>query len=109
MAVFSTEINPVVAARCKKLQLECVQGLADKGAALAAWLRERNLDPKKVVYVGNDTNDLGCLQLVGCPVVPADAHPAARGVAKIVLQHDGGNGAVREISELVARRQRARV
>jgi 3-deoxy-D-manno-octulosonate 8-phosphate phosphatase KdsC-like HAD superfamily phosphatase len=54
--------------------------------------------------VGNDTNDLACFPLVGCPAVPADAHVLAKDAAKIVLSSTGGNGAVREICELVVRR-----
>jgi YrbI family 3-deoxy-D-manno-octulosonate 8-phosphate phosphatase len=106
MLVLSTEENPVVAARCAKLGVECVQGSADKGAALRALLAERGLDPSRVAYVGNDVNDLDCLRLVGLPVVVADAHPAAAAVARVVLAHGGGSGAVREFCDLVLERLR---
>ena len=99
--VLSTEPNDVVAARCRKLNLPVQQGLADKAAALRALLSERQLDPAKVVYLGNDVNDIPCFPLVGCAVVVADAHPAAQAQADLILTHHGGHGAVRELCDLI--------
>lgn len=99
--VLSTEINPVVTARCAKLGLSVIQGVENKAAVLKAILIERNIDPKRVIYLGNDINDLPCFELVGCAVVVADAHPSARRKADLVLQNNGGHGAVRELCDLL--------
>ena len=99
--VLSTETHPVVAARCRKLNVPCVQGVSDKGTTLASVLAERGVDPARVAYVGNDVNDLDCLALVGVPVAVADAHPRVLDAASIVLSRPGGHGAVRELCELV--------
>lgn len=104
MTVLSTETNPVVGLRCEKLRIPCQSGLEDKAAALAAWIEAERLDPQRVVYVGNDINDLGCLGMVGCPVVVGDAHDDAKRAARLVLESHGGKGAVREICDLVFRR-----
>lgn len=101
IAVFSTEANPVVAARCRKLGLECVQNLANKGAALEQWLRERQINAANVIFVGNDVNDLNCLKLVGCPVVVADAHADVLGAARLILEARGGHGALRELADMI--------
>jgi YrbI family 3-deoxy-D-manno-octulosonate 8-phosphate phosphatase len=101
--VLSTETNPVVAARCQKLSLPVVQGLADKAAALQAWLKEHHLDPAGAVYLGNDVNDLSCFPIVACAVAVADAHPSVLAQADRVLTCDGGQGAVRELCELLLR------
>jgi N-acylneuraminate cytidylyltransferase len=101
MIVLSTEQNPVVMARCRKLQLECRHGLADKRAALEALAREKNVDLKHVVYVGNDVNDLGCMEAAGFAVAVADAHPTALEKADFVLTRPGGDGAVRELCDLL--------
>ncbi len=101
MAVLSTEPNPVVSARCQKLKLPVLQGIADKAAALRGLLDERGVDPARVVYLGNDVNDLPCFPLVGCAVVVADAHPAAKAQADLVLSKPGGQGAVRELCDLL--------
>lgn len=100
--VLSTETNPVVAARAAKLGLEAVQDCRDKALALSRLLTERGLDPARVLYVGNDVNDLAAMRLVGWPVAPADAHPAVLAVAKVVTQARGGFGVVRELADLLA-------
>lgn len=99
MVILSTEANPVVGARAAKLGVECRQGSADKASELAALLAERGVDPAHVAYLGNDVNDLGCLQLVGLPVVVADADPGVLGAARLVLTRRGGHGAVRELCD----------
>jgi YrbI family 3-deoxy-D-manno-octulosonate 8-phosphate phosphatase len=101
MVVLSTEPNPVVAARCRKLNLPVIQGLADKASALQRVMEERQLDPAHVVYLGNDINDLPCFPLVGCAVVVADAHPEAKWQADLILDHPGGRGAVRELCDRI--------
>lgn len=106
MAVLSTEVNSVVDARCKKLRLECRHGLADKRAALVQLAREKNVDLKRVVYVGNDVNDLGCMEAAGFAIVVADAHPLAIAKADYVLSRSGGAGAVRELCDLLLQHMR---
>jgi YrbI family 3-deoxy-D-manno-octulosonate 8-phosphate phosphatase len=101
MLVLSTEENPVVTARCEKLGLPVEQGVADKGAHLAELLSSRNIDPERVVYLGNDVNDAGCLRLVGLPVIVADAHSSVASLARIVLRTSGGHGAVRELCDAI--------
>jgi len=106
MAVLSTEVNPVVDARCKKLKLECRHGLADKRSALVQLARDKNVDLKRVVYVGNDVNDLGCMEAAGFAIVVADAHPLAIAEADYVLSRSGGGGAVRELCDLLLQHMR---
>ena len=101
MVVISKERNPVTTARCTKLGLEVVQGIDDKVPAMTAWLAERNLDPARTIYVGNDVNDLPCMRLVGCAVAVADAHPAVLAEADIVLPRRGGDGALRFLSDAI--------
>jgi N-acylneuraminate cytidylyltransferase len=97
--VLSTETNPVVAARCRKLGIFASQGISDKATALQKLLADRGVDPAQVVYVGNDINDLPCFPLIGCAVAPADAHPSVLAQADVVLSKNGGYGAVRELCE----------
>lgn len=106
VAVLSTETNPVVQARCRKLGIECVQGCEDKASVFQAFLRERGLDAAQAIFVGNDVNDVGCLRLAGCGVVVADAHPEARAAAAAVLSLPGGHGAVRELCDLILKKLR---
>lgn len=99
--VMSTETSLVVSSRCRKLGIECYQGINDKRAALKDILAGRGIDPSYAVYVGNDFNDLQCMRLVGCGVAVADAAPETIDVARVVLASKGGRGAVREVCEMV--------
>ena len=99
--VLSSERNPVVMQRCKKLNMECIHGVLKKGENLSNYLKENQIDPQNVIYVGNDINDLPCFPIVGCAVVPADAHEEVKNEADIVLLHNGGNGAVRELCDML--------
>lgn len=99
--VLSKEVNPVVAARCRKLKLPFLQGIEDKGPALNTMLKQRGVNPMRVAYLGNDTNDLPCFPLVGWAVVVADAQPEVKRQADFVLTHNGGQGAVRELCDLI--------
>ena len=99
--VLSTEENPIVAARCRKLRIPFHQGLVDKRAALLQWVTEHEIDLADVAYVGNDVNDLGCLEIVGLAVAVQGSHPRVLGQAHITLTRPGGSGAVREICDLI--------
>jgi len=104
--VLSTEVNPVVSARCKKLKLPCIQGQEDKREALVNLAAERGIPLEHVAYLGNDINDLGCLEAVGLPLVVRDAYPEAVAAALYQTEKPGGFGAVREVCDwIVACRQ----
>ena len=103
--ILSTEEHPVVGARARKLQVPHVQGVADKRAALVAELDQRGVAAANVIYLGNDVNDLGCFELVGLPVGVADIHPDAFTSVRHVLSRRGGDGAVRELCDLILSRR----
>jgi len=104
LLVLSTEKNPVVQARCEKLGIPCQQGISDKIGTLKEWLRRNGLNPAEIIYIGNDINDLPCLEYVGCGVTVGDAYPEAKAFARLVLSAHGGKGAIRELTELIIRR-----
>ncbi|MEV6960051.1 N-acylneuraminate cytidylyltransferase [Streptomyces sp. NPDC051207] len=98
MLILSTEVNPVVAARARKLQIPVLHGIDRKDLALKQWCEEQGIAPERVLYVGNDVNDLPCFALVGWPVAVASAHDVVRGAARAVTTVPGGDGAIREIA-----------
>ncbi len=101
MLVFSTEKNPVVTARCKKLGIEVIQDVTNKLPALSKVLVERDVSIENVVYIGNDINDLECIIAVGCGIAVNDAVIEVKRNADVILQSNGGNGALRELAELI--------
>jgi len=100
--VLSTEINPVVSMRCKKLDLPVIQGSKNKIMDLKALINKLNVNFKNVLYLGNDINDLECLSYVGLPFLVSDAHPDVIKPKFAVTQNKGGDGAVREICDLIS-------
>jgi YrbI family 3-deoxy-D-manno-octulosonate 8-phosphate phosphatase len=98
LLILSTERNPVVTARARKLGIPALQGVDAKGPALTQWCAEHGVDLARTVYVGNDVNDLPCFDIVGWPIAVADAHHSVRTRARIVTSTLGGHGAIREVA-----------
>ncbi|MFE9901537.1 cytidylyltransferase domain-containing protein [Streptomyces achromogenes] len=101
LLILSTEQNPVVAARARKLKIPVLHGVDRKDLALKQWCEEQGIAPERVLYVGNDVNDLPCFALVGWPVAVASAHDVVRGAARAVTTVPGGDGAIREIASWI--------
>jgi len=99
--ILSSETNPVVVSRARKLGVEVAHGVPDKATLLAEWIQRHGLDPARVAYVGNDVNDLAAMAAVGWPVAVPRSHPAVLAAARVVLTHAGGAGAVREVADRV--------
>ncbi len=101
--ILSTEPNPVVLERARKLKIDCIHGCDDKWPELQRLLKERNVAIGSVAYLGNDVNDRECLAHVGVPVCVADAHADVMPLAKLVTTMRGGYGAVREVCDAIVR------
>ncbi|MFZ5882482.1 MAG: cytidylyltransferase domain-containing protein [Chloroflexota bacterium] len=103
LLILSSEPNPVVTARAKKIGVEVIQGigLQDKGRVMREVLEQKKVKAENVVYVGNDLNDLPCFEVAGWAVAVADAYPEVIQAADYVLNRPGGHGAVRELCEVI--------
>ncbi len=101
--IISTEANPVVSARARKLKIPCIQDCQDKRAVLEDIAREKNITLQEVAFVGNDINDLPCLECVGLPIVVQDAYQEVVQTALYQTKRPGGHGAVREVCDLFER------
>ena len=101
--IISTEPNPVVSARARKLKIDCVQNCQDKRAVLEERTAKIGISLEQVAFVGNDINDLACLNCVGLPVVVKDAHPDVVPVARYQTRQPGGHGAVREVCDMIVK------
>jgi N-acylneuraminate cytidylyltransferase len=99
--IISTETNAVVKARARKLNLEIFAGCRDKKKTLQDYCQKHGYDPQRVVYVGNDVNDLEVMRQVGFPVAPADAHPQVKAITWRVTQVRGGYGVIKELAERI--------
>lgn len=101
LVIISTEKNPVVSARGKKLEIEVIQDCQKKSLALKNYLQLHNLAPENTAFVGNDVNDLEAMDLVGIKIAVGDAYPEVKKFSNWVLSASGGKGAIRELCEKI--------
>jgi N-acylneuraminate cytidylyltransferase len=104
--ILSSEPNGVVAARAKKMGVEAIHGvgLQDKGRVMREVLEQKKIKAENVIYIGNDLNDLSCFEVAGWSVAVADAFPEVIRAADYVLTKAGGQGALRELCDLILSR-----
>ena len=98
--ILSTEKNPIVSARAKKLKIQAIQGVEDKVQELLILAKNNEYNLNRVLYVGNDINDYKVMKLCGYSACPSDSHEKIRSIATFVLQKKGGNGVIRELLEV---------
>ena len=102
-AILSTETNPVVGHRARKMRIACYQALEDKRARLESLSAELGIPLDAFAYVGNDINDLGCLAAVRVPIAPRNAHADVLAHVRYRTDTPGGHGAVREVCDAIER------
>ena len=102
--------SEIVKMRCKELGIkEVYQGVSDKAVQLSELLDKNNNGFDCVAYIGDDINDLPCMNLVkqGCGLIgsPADAVDEVKQNSDFVSTKNGGDGAVREFIEWIIKKQ----
>jgi len=73
----------------------------DKLVTLGNLAEDLEIPLEQVVHVGDDLNDLPLLQAVGCPMTVPNGMPELKDAACYVTMRSGGDGAVREICDLL--------
>ena len=101
MFIISREKNPVVTARANKIKVPVFQEIRDKAGALHSLCDEHGFKLDRIMFVGNDVNDIPAMDLVGYPIAVNDAHNDVKAIACKVLSQPGGGAVVREILESV--------
>jgi YrbI family 3-deoxy-D-manno-octulosonate 8-phosphate phosphatase len=99
--ILSTENNPVVSARAKKLQIQALQSVKNKADTLLTLSESKGYDLRRILYVGNDLNDFHVMKICGYSACPIDSHIKIKELSYIVLNTRGGEGVVRELLEEV--------
>ena len=97
----TSEQNSVVLRRCEKLEIECYNGVLEKGKKIGEICEKNGVLPEETAFIGNDINDITALKMVGIPVSVQDAHRDAKMHSKIVLNRCGGEGVLQEFAELL--------
>jgi len=105
-AIVTQERTKLVARRAEKLAIpELHQGVMDKLSCLREMAARHGLTLSQVAYIGDDINDLEALKAVGFSASPADGMPQIAAAVDYVCQKKGGEGAVREIVEMILEAQ----
>lgn len=101
-AIITARENGTVRHRFKNLGMtKLYEGSKNKIASLKELMKEFNLQPEEIAYMGDDLPDICVLKTVGLPCCPADATEEVKKYAKFVSSKNGGRGAVRELCDLI--------
>ena len=101
-AIVTQERTRLVARRAEKLAIpELHQGVMDKLSVIRDMAERHGISLQQIAYIGDDVNDIEALKAVGVSAAPADGLPQVLEVVDYVCQKKGGEGAVRELAELI--------
>lgn len=82
--------------------IEIFQDIRNKMQVLQELLNKYNLEKENVLYVGDDINDIKCLEFAQAAFTVNDAHKSVKELKNInVTENNGGMGAIREIADLL--------
>ncbi|MDX1802337.1 MAG: HAD hydrolase family protein [Marinobacter sp.] len=102
VAVITGRQSPLTARRAGDLGIRhLLQGREDKGVALTTLARELNLDATEIAYMGDDLPDLPAIRYANLGVTVPNGHWFVRQHADFCTRARGGEGAVRELSDLI--------
>ncbi len=102
LALISGEDSPLVDRLAAKMQITDVRkNSKDKASALRSLAELHRLSLAEVCFMGDDINDLPALTIAGLAAAPADAQPSVRAQCHFVSTATSGNGAVRELIEMI--------
>jgi 3-deoxy-D-manno-octulosonate 8-phosphate phosphatase (KDO 8-P phosphatase) len=110
VTLISGEDSPLVDRFAAKMGLDDItKGCKDKAVALRAFSERQRLQLDEICFMGDDVNDLAAMGIAGLSAAPANARPAVLREVDIVTEASGGNGAVRELVDLVLSGQVPRI
>ena len=99
--ILSEEINNIVKIRARKLNIPVLSGVKDKKNVITSYCNRKNIDLKKVVFVGNDISDSEVMKIVGYPIAPQDAYKIIKEKAILITRAKGGEGVIRELYDIL--------
>ncbi len=104
--IITARKSNLVARRVEELRFSYIfQGKRDKLSVLEQVVAENNISLSEIAYMGDDWLDLPVLCQVGLSAAPANASSAVKERVDYISTCSGGNGAVRELCELILESQ----
>ncbi len=106
IAIITARSSQIVASRMKSLGVKHLyQGQHDKELAYKDLKQKSKLDDKEIAYLGDDIIDLPAMKHCGLKLAVQNAHPSLKQISDYVTEKEGGNGAAREVCELLLQAQ----
>ncbi|MDR0704064.1 MAG: acylneuraminate cytidylyltransferase [Planctomycetaceae bacterium] len=101
-AIITGENTNSVKNRAKKIKVDYVfQGVTDKAKILEKLCNDTGISLTETAYIGDDVNDLSAIKIVGLSACPANAVDEVKDKVDLVLNKNGGDGAVRDWCERI--------
>lgn len=102
-AIITGRSSEIVKRRAKELDIQLLfQGVSDKRKVLEELAKQEDCSLAEVVYVGDDVNDLECIEVVGFSACPADAYSDVKNRVDYIANCRGGDGVIREVIEFLS-------
>lgn len=101
-AIITGKTSKIVECRASDLKIKEVhQGVSNKIEVLKTLIEKYSLDKSQIAYIGDDVNDIECMQYCGFSACPADAIDEVKNTVDYVCENIGGHGAVRELIDRI--------
>lgn len=106
VCIISGGSNEGVRIRLRNLGITDIHlGVPNKVETFKEFTELYNINPKQVLYMGDDIPDFHVMQLVGLPTCPQNAVPEIKNISKYISHINGGKGSVRDVIEQVMKVQ----
>ncbi len=106
IAIVTARRSPAITQRMNELGIQKVlQGQTNKHKSIQKLKKDMDLDKQHIAYIGDDLPDLSAMQYVGLGIAVSNASTLIKPYADWVTHRKGGEGAVREVCELIMRAQ----
>jgi len=100
--IISTDVSPIANVRGERLKMDFIYlGVWEKDKALEEICKAEKISFEHVAFIGDDVNDIEIVKKVGVAVCPKDASDEIKKLAHYICKKKGGNGAYREIVDLI--------
>ncbi|QLL24337.1 3-deoxy-D-manno-octulosonate 8-phosphate phosphatase [Actinobacteria bacterium IMCC26103] len=99
--ILSSEANNSVKHRAKKLNITAYTNVLDKLEFVTNLQTKKRISSDEIFYIGDEINDLAIMKILTYTACPKDANSEIKKVAKYLLNSKGGNGVIREVSDLI--------
>lgn len=100
--IITREDTQIVGSRARRLKIEELHmGVWEKTDTLKEIIERKKISASEIAYMGDDTNDIGIMKLVGLSACPNDATKFAKEAANVIVESNGGYGAIRDLCELI--------